>query len=112
MSLPGITGLYAEYFGDAGGATVTYYYVQPIFPSGRGLISQIAITVPAARSQNNIVLLKWDALPGATGYDVMTNLTGTNPTGTQTCGLQLNTWANAYTDRGRVPFSYTTIAPS
>lgn len=93
------TGVIAEYFGSAGGATARYYWIQAIYPSGRSLLqSSNLVTTIAGLDHNNVVLVQWNAMAGAIGYNVFYSTTTTAPTvGTNFLGT---TTSNAYTDNG------------
>ena len=108
MSFPAITGLSARYFGAAGGATNSSYFVQAIYPGGRSPIAGPATVVtPAAMSNDNKVLVVWEPSPGAIGYDILKNLTGTTPTGVVTAALEVRRSVNSVTDIGQTLVSYT-----
>jgi hypothetical protein len=78
---PLVTGLNARYFGDSGGATVRYYWVQPIYPSGIGQLSgPVSVTTPAGLTLLNRVSVQWNPAPGAIGYNVYYNTSATVPT--------------------------------
>lgn len=96
---PAPTGVVAEYFGSAGGATDRYYYIQAIYPSGRSLLtSSNKVTTIAGLDHNNVVLVQWNAMAGAIGYNVFYSTTTTIPTiGTNFLGTVTG---NAYTDNG------------
>jgi len=93
------TGVIAEYFGSAGGSTDRYYWIQAIYPSGRSLLtSSNKVTTIAGLDHNNVVLVQWNAMAGAIGYNVFYSTTTTIPTvGTNFLGTVT---ANAYTDNG------------
>ncbi len=108
---PPVTGLNAEYFGDSGGATAYYYWVQAVYPSGRAnFAGPVLVTAPAAFSKNNVALVTWNPMPGAMFYDVVRTTTSAAPTGTATIGLAVGITKNSYTDFGEALFSYTVVA--
>lgn len=110
MAYPAIKGLRAQYFGVIGGATATYWYVQAIYPGGRSPISgPVTLTIPAALTNDNKVLLNWDPAPGAIGYDILKNTTGTIPTGVATVAIGIAETANNFTDNGQTSASYTVV---
>lgn len=81
MQNPAVTGLNARYFGDSGGATVRYYWVQPIYPSGLGILAgPVSVTTVAGLTLLNRVSVQWNPSPGAIGYNVYFNTTSTVPT--------------------------------
>lgn len=84
MQLPAVTGLTAKYLGSQGLGTTAYsYWVQAIYPDGFAVLSAKITTsalLPAALSSSNRVMLNWAPMPGAIGYIVYSNTTGTTPT--------------------------------
>lgn len=96
-----VTGLRASYFGDSGGATSRYYWVQAVYPGGRAkLSSYVLVTTPAALSNKNVVLLIWNPMPGAISYNVYMTTTTTAPTvGSIAVALGVDT--NSFTDIGQ-----------
>lgn len=108
---PPVTGLTAEYFGDSGGSTNFYYWVQAIYPSGRANFAGPAhVVTPAALSKNNVVLVQWNPMPGAIMYDVLRTTSATPPTGTATNAIAIGKTANSITDNGDALVSYTVVA--
>lgn len=99
VQTPAPTGVIAEYFGSAGGATDRYYWIQAIYPSGRSLLTcSNKVTTIAGLDHNNVVLVQWNAMAGAIGYNVFYSTTTTAPTvGTNFLGTVTG---NAYTDNG------------
>ena len=99
VQTPAPTGVIAEYFGSAGGATNRYYWIQAIYPSGRSLLtSSNLVTTIAGLDHNNVVLVQWNAMAGAIGYNVFYSTSTTVPTvGTNFLGTVTG---NAYTDNG------------
>src|SRR5258708_7798891 len=83
MQLPVVTGVTARYQGDPGGTTNFRYWVQAIYPDGLSQLSVAAATGAkclAALTKGSIVNLQWNPAPGAIGYFVFKNTTGTSPT--------------------------------
>src|SRR5690242_9809150 len=81
VQTPAPTGVIAEYFGSAGGATNRYYWIQAIYPSGRSLLtSSNLVTTIAGLDHNNVVLVQWNAMAGAIGYNVFYSTSTTVPT--------------------------------
>jgi len=77
---PSATGLTARYFGDAGGTTARYYWIQGVYDTGAGpLAGPVSVTTPAALSNRNLVQVGWKPAPGAIGYKVYTSLASTTP---------------------------------
>lgn len=102
MTFPSVAGLKAQYFGNSGGATATSWFVQAIYPGGRSPVAgPVTLTIPATLDSNNKVLIGWEHSPGAIGYDVLKNLTGTVPSGIVTALLVPGRTSNSYTDEGR-----------
>jgi len=97
--IPAPTGVLATYFGTAGGATAYYYFIQAIYPSGRSeLAISNLITAIAALDRNNCILVQWNAMSGAIGYNVYRSTSTTLPTvGTIFLG---SVTGNAITDIG------------
>lgn len=96
-----VTGLRASYFGDAGGATSRYYWIQAIYAFGRSqLTSYVLVTTPAGLSSRNCVLLTWNAMPGAIGYNVFYTTT-TTPPAYGAIAVALNQTQNSFVDIGQ-----------
>lgn len=93
------TGVIAQYFGASGGATSRYYWIQAIYAAGRSLLSSSnLVTTIAGLDHNNVVLVQWNAMAGAIGYNVFYSITTTIPTvGTNFLGTVTS---NAFTDNG------------
>jgi hypothetical protein len=84
MQLPVVTGVVAKYYGGASlGTTNWYYWVQALYTDGYAQLSNSASTgakLPATLTSGNRVALTWNPAPGAIGYIVYRNNTGTTPT--------------------------------
>ncbi len=95
------SGLIAKYFGDSGGSTTRYYWVQAIYPSGfSGLAGYAAVSnTPASLSQNNRVQISWNPMPGAIGYNVFYTTTTSAPV-SGSVALALNINESSYSDVG------------
>ena len=102
VGTPAPTGVIATYFGAAGGSTAYYYYIQAIYAGGRSLLSPSnLVTTVAALGSGNEILVSWNAMAGAIGYNVYRSTTTTLPTvGTNFLG---SVTANAFTDNGNMP---------
>lgn len=100
VQTPAPTGVIAEYFGTNTGSTAYYYYIQAIYPSGRSLLSPSnLVTTAAALSASGFILVQWNAMAGAIGYNVYRSTSTTLPTvGTNFMG---SVTANAFTDVGQ-----------
>jgi len=111
--LPSVTGLTGKYFGAAGGSTTRYYQVQAIYPDGRSGWVYITVTgTPAGLDSAHRVLVSWDPMPGAIGYDVVQTANTSTPSGTATIGESVGRFKNSFEDVGLALFSYTAISPT
>ena len=99
VQTPAPTGVIATYFGASGGSTAYYYYIQAIYASGRSLLSPSnLITTVASLGGGNEILVQWNAMAGAIGYNVFRSTSTTLPTvGTN---FLATVTANAFTDNG------------
>src|SRR6266478_4978137 len=82
MQLPVVTGVTARFQGDPGGTTNYRYWVQVIYVAGLGQLSAAGATgakALAALTKNSFVNVQWNPAPGAIGYLVYRNTTGTLP---------------------------------
>ena len=78
-----VTGVSARYYGSASSGTTTYYYwVQAVYPSGSSRLSNVVqvANLPGFLTSNNRINVSWNPAPGAIGYYVYGNTTGTVPT--------------------------------
>lgn len=81
---PPVTGVTARYQGqgNASFTTTFYYWIQALYIEGWAALSTPSNTgayCPAALTGGNIVNLQWNPSPGAIGYLVYRNTTGTTP---------------------------------
>lgn len=112
MLLPAIlpaapTGLKAAYFGASGGSTSRYYWVRALYPSGRSAIAgPILVTTVATLTKDSRVLVTWDPMPGAVGYDLLQTTSSTLPTTTASIAVATGLDANSYSDEGVTLASY------
>ena len=99
VATPAPTGVVATYFGTSGGATSYYYFIQAIYASGRSLLSTSnLVTAPASLSSSAEILVNWNAMAGAIGYNIYRAATTTLPTvGTN---FIASVTSNSYTDAG------------
>lgn len=105
---PTVQGVNAQYRGQAGGSTARYYWVQPIYPYGRGAISNYStVTTIATLSAQDFVQVSWNSAPGAIGYDVLRTTSSTTPTGACNCAVIQRTTANTARDQGASLQNYT-----
>lgn len=104
VGTPAPTGVIASYFGASGGATAYYYYIQAIYAGGRSLLSPSnLVTAVASLGSGNEILVQWNAMAGAIGYNVYRAATTTLPTvGTN---FMASVTANAFTDNGNLAIS-------
>ncbi len=104
VQTPSPTGVVATYFGASGGTTDYYYWIQAIYPSGRSLLaSSNLVTAVASFSQSNLILVTWNAMAGAIGYNVYRTATSTSPTvGTN---FMASVTSNSFTDNGALAIS-------
>ena len=82
MQLPPVTGVTARFLGDSGGTTNYRYWVQAIYPDGLSVLSAAAATgakAQASLTKSNFNQVQWNPSPGAIGYNVFRNTTGTTP---------------------------------
>lgn len=82
MQMPPVTGVTARYRGDQQGTTNWRYWVQAIYPSGLSALSSPGATgakALAALTKGEFVDVQWNSAPGAIGYLVWRNTTGTTP---------------------------------
>jgi hypothetical protein len=82
--LPAPTGVTARYQGQGNSNYITtfYYWVQAVYPDGNSVLSAPANTGAYAIAQpdsTNFVAVQWNSAPGAIGYFVYRNTTGTTP---------------------------------
>ena len=108
--VPQVTG---NYYRQVGGSTTWYYWIQAILPNGRGPLSNAAsfVNAPAALTALDHVGLNWTSIPGATGYDVLRNSTGTTPAGACNCAIAQNISKTDFDDQGAATANYT-VSPS
>lgn len=79
---PAPTGVRSQYFGSSGGATTRYYWVQAIYPGAKSLLAGApVVTCIANLDNNNRVLVEWNPMAGAIGYNVYYTTSSTAPTG-------------------------------
>jgi hypothetical protein len=75
------SGVVAAYFGGPGGSTTRYYWIQAIYPTGKSNLqsSNALASTLAALDQNNRVLISWNQMAGAIGYNVYYTTSSTAP---------------------------------
>jgi hypothetical protein len=96
-----VTGARGSYFGDSGGTTSRYYWIQAIYAFGRSQLNAYTlVTTPAGLSNKNTVLLIWNAMPGAIGYNVFYTTT-TTPPSYGAIAVALNQTQNSFVDIGQ-----------
>lgn len=108
--LPVVQGVTARYMGPyvAAGSVSNYYWIQAVYPDGLSKLSAygVATDCAAGLSPWSFVNVEWTPAPGAIGYLVYSNQTGTTPTN----GSILRTIADAQTsfkDVGQAAISAT-----
>lgn len=97
---PAPTGVVATYFGAPGGSTAYYYFIQAIYAGGgRSLLSPSnLVTTVASLSPGSEILVQWNAMAGAIGYNVYRSTSTTVPTvGTN---FMATVTGNSFTDNG------------
>jgi hypothetical protein len=79
---PAPTGVTARYFGNSGGSTTRYYWLQAIYPSGKSTlaVSGAISSTLASLDGNNCVEVNWNPMAGAIGYNIFYTTTSTAPT--------------------------------
>ena len=115
ISLPAPTGLMTNYFGNSGGTTAYYYWIQAIYPDGRSaFVAFPTVTALAALDSNDIIQLKWNPVAGAIGFDIVRTSSSSAPSGTATIGVAVGISGSdtGYKDKGLALFSYTCILPT
>ncbi len=84
VSNPAPGGLVATYIGagNLGGSTTRYYWVQGIYPSGKGPLqrSNALASMPSSLDRNNFVYIEWNPSALALGYNVYYTTSTTAPT--------------------------------
>lgn len=105
--LPSPTGVTARYQGPGSSASITtfYYWIQALYPGGWSELSTPANTgayCPAALSGGSIVNVQWNFAPGAIGFLVYRNTTGTTPASGAT-GIFIATAETGFKDDGSNP---------
>ncbi len=78
---PAPSGVNAAYFGSPGGSTTRYYWIQAIYPTGKSNLqsSNALESTLASLDQNNRVLVSWNSMAGAIGYNVFYTTSSTSP---------------------------------
>ena len=96
----------ATYVGRSGGTTDRFYWVDVRFPCCDGpLLGPVQVTTPADLDYQNVVMITWDAEPGATHYNLLSTPDTVVPApGSQT--LVTTTTTNGYTDIGQPLTTY------
>jgi hypothetical protein len=82
MQNPPVTGVSVRFIGSNPGTTTWYYWVQAIYASGSAPLSAPGNTgakAPASFTGGNFAQVQWNPAPGAIGYLVWKNTTGTQP---------------------------------
>jgi len=97
----------AQYYGDSGGSTQYWYWVQAIYPWGYGALSSNLATVTVlSLSHSNVVSLNWTPCPSASYYNVWRTTTSAAPTtGTSQCIATGYPTADGLVDNGIAGFT-------
>lgn len=82
MKTPGSPQVTVYYFGDSGGSTQYYYWVQAAYTWGYGNISASALATVLSLSHSNVVQVNWNPMPFAVAYTIYRTTTNVAPTGT------------------------------
>ena len=108
----------ATYYGESGGATTYYYWLQIKYPTGDTgpfAASPVGI-VTKGLSHNNVVALNWTAMPDAVSYSIYRNTSNSAPSiptsavpATALCIATMLPTADGLVDNGLPTF---TITPS
>lgn len=99
--MPSVTGLMATTYGQAGGTTSRYYWVQPVYPTGVGIMTSVLVSnTLASLGFDARVQLSWNPSPGAISYNVYMTTTSTPPSYGANI-ITLNNTEAGYADRGR-----------
>lgn len=103
--------LTAQYYGDSGGSTTYYYWVQAVYNWGNGGLSNVAAATVLSLSHNNVVSLNWTPQPTSQYFNVFRNTSNTPPAaGAVTfCIAQIST-ADGLVDNGLPTFTITMLA--
>ena len=98
----------ATYVGRSGGTTDRFYWVDVRFPCCDGpLLGPVQVTTPADLSYQDVVMVTWDGVQGATEYNLLQTTDTVVPApGSQT--LVTTTTTNGYTDIGQPLTTYPT----
>jgi hypothetical protein len=102
----GVVAVSASVVGPIGNTTF-YYWVVAIFPVGRASVSSpgLLTNAPGVLSGGNYVRVSWNAVVGATGYDVLRTTTPTLPSSC-ICAVVTNTGATSRNDTGSALSGY------
>lgn len=94
--------------GNPGNATY-YYWVVAKYASGNANPSAAAIVInaPNALSVSTYIRVNWDAVAGATGYDVLRTTTASVPNGNCNCAVVTATASTTVNDQGGALGAYT-----
>lgn len=109
---PPVTGVTARYQGPGSPSFTTtwYYWIQALYISGWANLSSSANTgayAPSGLFNNGFVAVQWDPAPGAIGYMIFRNTTGTKPASGAT-GIFIASSETGFKDDGTFP-SFTAV---
>ena len=104
--------LNAQYYGDSGGSTTYYYWVQAVYNWGNGGLSNVAPVTVLSLSHSNVVSLNWTPQPTAIYFSVFRNTSNTPPAaGAVTfCIANGYSTADGLVDNGLPTFTMTMLA--
>lgn len=93
-------GLVARNFGGFGGGLTYVYWVQAIYPWGKSVLAQSnTLTNVNGPTPGAGILIEWNSMTGAIGYNVYRTTSTTAPTNS---GLLAPTSSNGFTDTGLI----------
>lgn len=102
-----------QYYGDSGGSTQYWYWVQAVYAMGFGPLSSNAASVTVlSLSHNNVVSVNWTPCTSAMYYNVWRTTTSAAPTaGTGQCIANGLSTADGLVDNGITAFTIAVGTP-
>ena len=103
----------AQYYGDSGGSTQYWYWVQAVYAMGFGPLStNLASVTVLSLSHSNVVSINWTPCSSAMYYNVWRTTTSSAPTaGTGQCIAQGLATADGLVDNGLPTFTIAVGTP-